>query len=174
MARIRQYLESLGGAALRAMLLELAERDSATYRKLELASAAASSDDRTLEAGLHKALTAVTAVRGFIAYGEAGAWASEVRDVLDSIVALVPAGHGAVALKLAEYALARIEANVPPHQPAGNSNRQIKYGPGRREQPVGRAPRRLDQMFIPLARREGRAGGCSKGAGSGKTDKYKD
>ena len=76
LARIRAHLEDKSNGVLVAMIVELAERDPALFRKLEIASAADRADDKTLAARLGKAIDQATATRGFVEYGEAGGWAA--------------------------------------------------------------------------------------------------
>ena len=70
------------------MIVELAERDRALFRKLEIASAADGADDKTLAARLNKAIDQATATRGYVEYGEAGGWAGGVDEALDALDAL--------------------------------------------------------------------------------------
>ncbi len=58
--RIRHYLQSKGVDELVGMLLDLAEDDPALFRKLDMASAVAHADDKTLEARLRKTIDAAT------------------------------------------------------------------------------------------------------------------
>ena len=88
LARIRAHLEDKSNGVLVAMIVELAERDPALFRKLEIASAADRADDKTLAARLGKAIDQATATRGFVEYGEAGGWAGGVDEALDALEAL--------------------------------------------------------------------------------------
>ena len=112
LARIRRHLQEKGTAVLVEMIVGLAERDAALYRKLELAATAEHADDQTLEASLRKAIDMAARTGGFVEYGEAGAWAEGIGSVLDAVAALVASGRGGLALKLAGHALAKIEAAI--------------------------------------------------------------
>ena len=88
LARIRAHLAGKPNGVLVAMIVELAERDSALFRKLEIASAADGADEKTLATRLGKAIDQATAARGYIEYGEVGGWAEGVDEALDAIDAL--------------------------------------------------------------------------------------
>jgi hypothetical protein len=111
LARIRAHLAGKPNAALVATIVELAERDPALFRKLEIASAADGADDKTLAARLGKAIDQATATRRYIDYGEAGGWAGSVDEALDALDAL-DSRHDRLILKLAERAIDRIESAI--------------------------------------------------------------
>ena len=75
LARIRTH-SRISRRVLVAMIVDLAERDPALFRKLEMASANDGADEKVLAARLGKAIDQATATRGFIEHGEAGGWAS--------------------------------------------------------------------------------------------------
>jgi uncharacterized Zn finger protein len=108
LGRIRSHLAGLGLDALVEMIVDLAERDSALLRRLDISAAASQGDDGVAIMRLRKALEAATRTRGFVEYREARNWALGVEEVLDTIAGLVPAGRGSVALAAAEHALDRI------------------------------------------------------------------
>jgi uncharacterized Zn finger protein len=108
LTRIRAHLADKPNGVLVGMIVELAERDRALFRKLEIASAADGADDKTLAARLGKAIDQATATRGYIDYGEAGGWAGGVDEALDALDAL-DCRHDRLLLKLAERAIERIE-----------------------------------------------------------------
>jgi hypothetical protein len=93
------------------MIVELAERDRALFRKLDIASAADGADDKTLAARLNKAIDQATATRGYVEYGEAGGWAGGVDEALDALDAL-DSRHDRLLFKLAERAIDRIESAI--------------------------------------------------------------
>jgi tetratricopeptide (TPR) repeat protein len=111
LARIRAHLAGKPNASLVAMIVELAERDPALFRKLEIASAADGADEKTLVARLGKAIDQATATRGAIEYGEAGGWAGNVDEALDALDAL-DGGRDRLVFKLAERAIDRIESAI--------------------------------------------------------------
>jgi uncharacterized Zn finger protein len=111
LARIRAHLAGKPNAALIAMIVELAERDRALFRKLEIASAADGADDKTLALSLNKAIDQATATRGYVEYAEAGGWAGGVDEALDALDAL-DSTHDHLLLKLTERAIDRIESAI--------------------------------------------------------------
>lgn len=112
LVRIRSFLKEKSIDALVAMIIEQAERDSALLRKLEMAAAAASADDKTLEASLRQAIDQATRTRGFVDYGEASGWAAGVNAVLDSLAAVASSERPGLALNLAGHAISRIERAI--------------------------------------------------------------
>lgn len=113
LARIRDHLRRKGIDALIEMMVEMAERDSSLFHKLDIASAAAGADDKTLEARLRKAIDRAMRIPDFIEYREAAGWAAEVDAVLDAIAGLATTGRADLALKLAELAIDRIGKAIP-------------------------------------------------------------
>ena len=109
LARIRDYLKARGVDALVEMIVELAEWDPALLRKLDMAAAAVSEDETILEPRYRNAINEVTRTRGFIDYGAAPQWASDVQEALESVANLTSAGRAELALRLAEHAITRIE-----------------------------------------------------------------
>jgi len=107
--RIRRYLKAQPTDALVEMIIDLAERDTAQLRKLEMAAATLDGDDKSLESSLRKAITAATRTGGFVDYYEASGWAAGVEAALDALAAVASGPRAAIALKLADHALARIE-----------------------------------------------------------------
>lgn len=112
LAGIRKHLKAKGIDALVAIIMEQAEQDTSLFRKLEIAAAAAQSDDKTLDARLRKAIDAAIRIRGFIDYREAASWAGGVDAALDTLAELASGGRGGLVLPLVERAIDRIEAAV--------------------------------------------------------------
>ncbi len=108
--RIRRHLERQDVATLVGIIVDLAERDPALLRRLDLAAAAETEDDDVLQERVRKAIDAATRTRGFVDYREAPDWAAEVDSVLDAIAALAAVGRAAAALPLIDRALSRIES----------------------------------------------------------------
>ena len=111
LARIRAHLADKPNGVLVAMIVDLAERDPALFRKLEMASANGGADEKVLAARLGKAIDQATATRGYVKYGEAGGWAGRVDEALDALEAL-DSKHDSLVLKLAERAVDRIESAI--------------------------------------------------------------
>ncbi len=112
LSRIRDYLKAKGPDALAGMIAEMAERDPALFRKLDMAAATVHADDKTLEARLRKAIDGATRTGGFVDYREAAGWAADVDAALDAVESLASDARAGLALKLAERAIERIEKAV--------------------------------------------------------------
>src|ERR1700722_17052654 len=109
---IRAYLKEKSVDTLAGMIVELAERDPALFRKLDLAATTARTDDKTLEARLRKVIDGATRTAGYIDYREAGGWATDVDAALDAVEGLASGPRAGLALKLMEHAIGRIEDAV--------------------------------------------------------------
>jgi tetratricopeptide (TPR) repeat protein len=107
-SRIRDYLKGKGVDALAEMVVDLAERDPALFRKLDMASAAAHADDRTIEVRLGKAIDEATRTRGYIDYRAASGWAADVDAALDTLADLASSDRAGLVLELVERAIDRI------------------------------------------------------------------
>lgn len=110
--RIRRHLRAKDPEALVALIVDLAERDDLLFRRLDMEAATAADDDKTVLSRLRKAVTDATRTGGYVHYREAAAWANGIEAVLDHVAGLVPAGRAALALRLADHALARIEKAI--------------------------------------------------------------
>lgn len=111
LAPIRSYLKGQGVDALVELITELAERDPGLLRRLELA-AAVQADDKTLETGLRKAISAATRTGRFVDYRRAPVWASRVDDALDALESIASGARADIVVGLAEYAISRIEKAI--------------------------------------------------------------
>lgn len=67
---IGTYLQELDADALRALVLELADRDEKTARLLELRATAEAGPDREVSAELASRVSAALKTRGFVDYRE--------------------------------------------------------------------------------------------------------
>lgn len=112
LARIRDHLKSRGADALVEMIVGLAERDAALFRRLDAAAATMGADAKTIKARLQKAIDNATRTRGFVEYREAAGWAEGVDAALDAVADLVTSERPGLALKLAERAIDRIERAI--------------------------------------------------------------
>jgi uncharacterized Zn finger protein len=110
LGRIRDHLSSKGVDQLVEMILALAERDAALFRKLDLASAKLGGDDKALEKRLRKALDSATRIRDYVSYAEAAGWADGVADAVEAFADLASGPQAGLALRLAEHAIDRIES----------------------------------------------------------------
>lgn len=112
LARIRDHLKCKGVDALVEMIVDIAERDSVLFRRLEMAAATVQADHKTLEARLRKLIDGATSTRGFVKYSEAAGWAGDVEAVIDAIDELASNGSATLALKLAERAIDQTERAI--------------------------------------------------------------
>ena len=111
--RIRVHLKQKGVDALVDMVVDLAERDAALFRKLDItATAAAPGDAKGLEKQLRRAIDGATRTRGFVDYGAAEDWSDNVDAALDAVALLAAGRHAALAMKLAVHAIDRIEGAI--------------------------------------------------------------
>lgn len=111
--RIRAHLKQKGVDALVDMVVDLAERDAALFRKLDVAAtASAPGDGKGLEKQLRRAIDSATRTRGFVDYDAAEDWSGNVDAALDAIAQLATGRHAALAMKLADHAIDRIEAAI--------------------------------------------------------------
>ncbi len=112
LAQIRDYLKTKGVDALVEMIVDLAEWDPALLRKLEIAAAAAGSDDTALEKRLRAAIRDATRTRGFIDYARAPAWAAGVEAALDLLAEIATGRRAALVVELTRDAIDRIERAI--------------------------------------------------------------
>lgn len=112
LARVRDYLRRRSVDALAGMIMDMAERDPALLRKLEIATAAAGADDKALESQLRGAIRDATRIRGFIDYGRAPGWAAGVDAALDMLAELATGPRAALVVELVDYASTQIERAV--------------------------------------------------------------
>src|SRR5438876_2542798 len=108
LSRIRDHLKAKSVDALVEMIVGLAERDLALFRKLDTDAALVHADDRTLEARLRRAIDEATRVSDFVDYREAAGWAAGVDAVLDTVAGFASGPRARLGLTLAERAVDRI------------------------------------------------------------------
>jgi uncharacterized Zn finger protein len=112
LARIRAHLKAKGVDHLVDMIVDLAEREPALFRKLDLAATAVKGDDKAVEARLRRAIDGATRTGTFVDYREAEDWADGVADALAPVAGLAEGDRADVAIRLAEHAIDRIEQAV--------------------------------------------------------------
>ncbi|WP_363247199.1 DUF6880 family protein [Reyranella sp.] len=111
--RIRAHLKQKGVDALVEMVVEIAERDTALFRKLDIAATASSTRDvKRLEKELRRAIDVATRTGGSVGYDGAHDWADNVDAALDAVSQLVQGRHAALAMKLVLHTIDRIEDAV--------------------------------------------------------------
>lgn len=108
-AQILDYLKTKDVDTLAQMVLDMAERDQALFRRLEVGAAVLGADANALESQLRKAIRDVTRTRGFVDYGRAAEWAAGVDAVLDMLAEVASGPRAELAVELADYAITRIE-----------------------------------------------------------------
>ncbi|HKJ61792.1 MAG TPA: SWIM zinc finger family protein, partial [Hyphomicrobiales bacterium] len=112
LAQVRDYLKTKGVDALVEMIMDMAEREPALLRKLEIAAASLGTDDKTLESQLRAAIRDATRTRGFVDYRHAPGWAAGVEAALDTLAELASGPRAALSMKLVNYAIDRIERAI--------------------------------------------------------------
>lgn len=112
LARVRGYLKSKSLDALVEMIMDIAERDRALLRKLEIAAAAHGTDGKAFEAQMRRAIREATRTRGFVDYRRAAGWAADVDAALDMLAEATSGPRAALAVELAEDAVAAIERAI--------------------------------------------------------------
>ena len=112
LSRIRDHLRAKSVDALVQIIVDLAERDAALFRKLDVAAAVVQADDKTLEAQLRKAIDGATRIRDFVDYRDASGWAAGVNASLDILADLASGKRAGLMLALAARAMDRIEGAI--------------------------------------------------------------
>lgn len=102
---IRSHLVGLGTEALADMLLDLAERDMALLRRLDLAASAATRSPAEHAGRLRQELRHVLRPRDFVPWDEAADWVAEVLEALEQVPPLITQGEAAEAKSLIEAVL---------------------------------------------------------------------
>jgi tetratricopeptide (TPR) repeat protein len=109
LGRIREHLGQQDIEVLVELILDVAERDPAVFRRLDMAAAAVRADDKTLLTRLRRIIDRATRTGGQVHYREAPDWAAGVDAVLDTLAELASGPRAGVALQLAERSIDRIE-----------------------------------------------------------------
>jgi tetratricopeptide (TPR) repeat protein len=109
-SRMRKWLESKSVDGLVDMILELAERDLDLFRKLDIESAVGATDDKTVEARLRKAIDSATRAATYVDNRHAAGWRVGVEAALDALADIASGPRAAIALRLVEHAIDRIES----------------------------------------------------------------
>jgi uncharacterized Zn finger protein len=108
LSRIRDHLKDKGLDALVEMIMRMAERDPALFRRLDIAAATDDADEKTLEARLGRAIDGATRIGSFDD-GAASGWVANVDATLNILADLASGRRAGLALKLADRAIDRIE-----------------------------------------------------------------
>ncbi len=107
--RVRDYLQSRDRDALVKIIMELAERDPALFRRMEAAAAMQGADDKTFKSQARKLIRDATATHGFIDYQWAREWADKADAVLDMLEEAASGPRSALVVDLADDAITAIE-----------------------------------------------------------------
>jgi hypothetical protein len=112
LGRIREHLKQSGTDALVEMIIQLAERDPALLRKLDVAAMTVKADDTTIEQRLRAAIDRATRTSGCVDYHAAAGWADGVETTLDAIADLASGERASLAMQMAERTIDRIERAI--------------------------------------------------------------
>ena len=104
---LAEYLTALEHSEMVDLLLEAAERDPALAQRLELRAATGGGRLPDPDAAIDRIDDLLT-VKGYVAYAEAGDYASTVDDVIDWLVEMHQADSGPAVLRLVRHALRRV------------------------------------------------------------------
>jgi uncharacterized Zn finger protein len=107
-AELRDYLRLQSSETLADWLLDAARRDDGLYRTLSLKAERAGGSVDTIQA-FRRAIDSATRIRGYIDYEEAGSFAEELDQLVDSLEELLEPESAALLVDLAEYAIERVE-----------------------------------------------------------------
>ncbi|WP_374086237.1 SWIM zinc finger domain-containing protein [Methylomicrobium lacus] len=104
---IRDYLEVQSPDLLIAWLMDAAEQDDRLYRTLLLKAESVAGGAHAAKV-YRAAIERATQIRGFLDWGETGAFAEELDQVVDAIAALSTPEDAPLLMELAEYAIVRV------------------------------------------------------------------
>ncbi|WP_198408471.1 SWIM zinc finger family protein [Methylomicrobium lacus] len=104
---IRDYLEIQSPDTLIAWLMDAAEQDDRLYRTLLLKAESVAGGAHAVKA-YREAIEKATQVRGFMDWGDAGAFADELDQVVDAIATLSTPEDAPMLMELTEYAIGRV------------------------------------------------------------------
>lgn len=105
---IREFLLAQSPEYLTGLLMDQAQRDDALHRSLLLKAERASGSIDILKS-FRKAIDSATRIRGFVAWDEAGSFASDLDGLVDSLEELLVPGTADALVELAEYAIERVD-----------------------------------------------------------------
>lgn len=108
---IREYLSAQSPASLIDLLLEAAERDERTYDALLLRAERTGGTARAL-AAYRSAIDRATGIAGFVDWREAGSFAGNIDQLVDSLEELLRPDSAAMLIDLTEYAIERSEQSL--------------------------------------------------------------
>lgn len=108
---IRDYLEVQPPEALIDMIMDVAENDDRLYRTLLLKAESIAGGAQTVKA-YRAAIDRATHVRRFLDWGGAGAFAEELEQIMEGMVALLTPQDAPMLVDLAKYAIGRVAESL--------------------------------------------------------------
>jgi uncharacterized Zn finger protein len=105
---IQDYLALQKPEVLIALVLDAAQRDDRLYQSLLLKAERAGAGGNVQHI-FRKAINKATRVRGFVDWREAGAFASDLEQLVESLEELLKPDSAAMLVELLEYAIERVE-----------------------------------------------------------------
>jgi uncharacterized Zn finger protein len=105
---IREFLLMQSAEYLTGLLMDQAQRDDALYRSLLLKAERASGSVDTLKS-FRKAIDDATRISGFVDWQEAGGFAADLDELVDSLEEMLVPKSADALVELAEYAIERVD-----------------------------------------------------------------
>jgi uncharacterized Zn finger protein len=105
---IRDYLSVQPPEILADLLLETARRDDRLYQSLRLKAERRGAGGNVVKV-FRRAIDNAICTHGFVDYEEAGGFAGDIEQIVDSLEELLTPETAAVLVELAEYAIERVE-----------------------------------------------------------------
>jgi uncharacterized Zn finger protein len=105
---IRDYLTQQTPEVLIALVLEAAQRDDRLYRSLALKAERAGAGSNVQQI-FRKAINKATRVHGFVDWREAGGFAGDLEQLVESLEELLTPDSAGMLVELLEYAIERVE-----------------------------------------------------------------
>ncbi|MBK5962883.1 hypothetical protein CCR95_01935 [Thiocystis minor] len=105
---IRDYLSVQPPEILAGLLLETARRDDRLYQSLRLKAERRGAGGNVVKV-FRRAIDNAICTHGFVDYEEAGGFAGDIEQIVDSLEELLTPETAAVLVELAEYAIERVE-----------------------------------------------------------------
>lgn len=108
---IKDYLSTQPPEALVDLLLDVAQRDDRLYQSLLLKAERSGGGGNVVKA-FRRAIDDATRIHGFVDWREAGSFAGDIDQVVDSLAELLKPDTAAMLVELAEHAIERVENSL--------------------------------------------------------------
>jgi uncharacterized Zn finger protein len=108
---IKEYLTTQAPETMIDLLLDVAQRDDRLYQSLLLKAERIGGGGNAVKA-FRRAIDDAAHIHGFIDWREAGTFAGNIDQVVDSLAELLKPGTAAMLVELAEYAIERVENSL--------------------------------------------------------------